>query len=399
MQIQATLQQCARVVRQKGVFILAGISVCTSLTYVVSMRFPATYEATSLVQIHTVSIGGNSDVFKAQQLTTNDALLVTSPDILQEANQKLSGITLPQLTQAIHAEAMPGSQLIAIHAYAPTIQQATGIANQVAKAFIKVQQTRESAFLQAELDQLSQQIKTTKQDLTLAQQHLVKLQNEDAQDTEIMRQDSICDTDQSNYNQLLTSYGQVQVQKLQASTMFDIAQIANTADNLNHPDLLLNTLLAASVSTGIFIGLALFIHSLFIHSLFIHRLNATNTPRNMITPPISLDTEDPDQSREHQETPIPFLKKDELPPFQLYTLRPRLSLPMTHAGTAMLYNHSIAQRQSSSDAKFETPQALPILKTPPTEDTEEAMPLESKYQFKTPLYKLHNPIQNPDPLT
>lgn len=252
MPIHATLRHYAWVIQKRSILILLSITLCSGITYVVSVSLPPTYQTTAIFTVN----GNRATALQLQP--ASEARLVTSPEVLQSAAPKLSHISVEQLKEAINSSNISGTQIIEIRAQATNGVQAAQIANTVLADFIHIQQKKGMAQLQAEHAQLSIQINTTKQDLDRAQQRLDALQQEqNTTQTLISQQKSLRDTDQSTYNQLLLNAGQLQLQQLQVSTTFDILQSAPVPSQPSSPNIWLNTLLATGLSLLTAILLAL----------------------------------------------------------------------------------------------------------------------------------------------
>ncbi len=257
MQIHTTLRHYACIVRQRSIFILLGIAFCMGTTGIISVCIPPVYQAKTLVKVNNMATNSSNDVYNAQALAVDYALLVTSPEVLQAATQKLPGVTVGQLQQVISDAPVENTQIIEIRAQAEEARLAADMANIVTTVFIQVQATKETDRLQSSANQLTQHIAATRLDLDAAQEYLNVLQNNHAAPVSIAQQRSLVDTDQANYGLLLTDYSQLQVQKLQATNILSIAQAAQPPNRPVSPQILTNMLLAAAVSLLLMILLVL----------------------------------------------------------------------------------------------------------------------------------------------
>ncbi|GAC1463664.1 MAG: hypothetical protein PVS3B1_25940 [Ktedonobacteraceae bacterium] len=248
MQIHTTLRHYGRVVRQHFIFIVVSIALCTCATGLISACTPPIYQARALLRVNALASNSNNDVYSAQALALDYALLVTSPDVLRTVAQKVRSVTVGQLQQGISDAPVENTQIIEIRVQAGGALQAAEIANTVASTFIQQQAAREMDRLQSSANQLTQRIAMVRLDLDAAQEYLVVLQNNHATPTSIAQQKSLIDTDQANYGLLLTSYSQLEVQKLQAASILSVAQVAQPPDRPVSPQILGNMLLAAAMS-------------------------------------------------------------------------------------------------------------------------------------------------------
>lgn len=257
MQVHTTLRHYARIVRQRFVFILLGIAFCVGTTGIISVCIPPIYQAKTLLKVNNIATNSSNDVYNAQALAVDYALLVTSPEVLQAAAQKLPGVTASQLQQVISDAPVENTQIIEIRAQAEEAQLAADMANTVTTIFIQLQATKETDRLQNSANQLTQHIAATRLDLDAAQEYLNVLQNNHAAPASIAQQRSLVDTEQANYGLLLTDYSQLQVQKLQATNILSVAQAAQPPDKAVSPQILTNMLLASAVSLLVMILLVL----------------------------------------------------------------------------------------------------------------------------------------------
>ncbi len=248
MQIHTTLRHYARIIRRRIILILLGITVCAGTTGIISLYVPPIYQAKTLLKINNTVTNNNNDIYSAQAATVDYALLVTNPEVLREAAKKLPGVTVSKLQQVISDAPVENTQIIEIQAQADAPQQAADRANVVANTFIQLQTSKETERLQDSANQITQRIATARLNLDTAQAYLNVLQNSNAAQASIAQQHSLVDTDQANYTLLLTNYSQLQVQKLQASTILSIAQPAQAPDEPTNPQPLISILLAAAVS-------------------------------------------------------------------------------------------------------------------------------------------------------
>ena len=248
MQMQETLKGFAQSIYRHRILVSGCIIICTLLTFLISFLTPPTYEATTLVKVNTVSAISTNDVFSAQAATVDYALLVTSPAVFQLAARQLPGFTAGQLQHMVNDSPVDNTQIIAIQARAGTPLLAAKIADGVTSAFIQVQVTQETNRLQSTANGLSQRITQVRLAMSDDQQRLAALQNTGAIPTAIAQQKSVLDTDQANYNQLLASSAQLQIQKLQVANILSIVQDAVPPDQQSSPQVFVSTLSALLLS-------------------------------------------------------------------------------------------------------------------------------------------------------
>ena len=153
MHIQDTLRHYVQVISNHFRLILFGVIFGSTITFVVSLFLPPVYQASALVKVDSAPMvaatttSGN-DIFSAQAQAVSYAILVTSPEVLQEAARKLSGRTVDELRKAVSDSPMDNTQLIEIRATASSPKEAADIANTVATTFVQFQETQERTRLQ-----------------------------------------------------------------------------------------------------------------------------------------------------------------------------------------------------------------------------------------------------------
>lgn len=254
MPIHLTLRHFAQVIRRKSIYVLLLFTLCTGITYALCLYLPSGYQATVLIEMHPFGQTANGSSIDTQKEVANAVVLSRTSPVIRLACQHLRGITVSQLTIAISAEMITTAGLIAIHADAATQPLAISEANAVTNALFSFENARENARLQAQLDQVAQQITSTHQALDNAQSQLTTMQLNPINAENLSKQQALRDGDQTTYNQLLTNQGELQVQKSQLATLFTIIQSANITARLNSYDPLSSSALVAGISLG---GLAL----------------------------------------------------------------------------------------------------------------------------------------------
>ncbi|GCE10502.1 polysaccharide biosynthesis tyrosine autokinase [Tengunoibacter tsumagoiensis] len=261
MQIHATFRHYGRVFRHHARLILLGVTLATGLTAALNFMLPSTYQARSLVKVNgntsTTATTTTNDVFSAQAQAVSYALLVTSPEVLQQASKQLPGVAVADLAQQISASPLDNTQIIEVRGQATSAQQAADNTNAVVNAFLAVEQAKEETHLDDLSNQLNQQLTQTKVVLDNAQQQVAILQNNHGDEQTIAQQKSLADAQQASYTALLASYNQLQAQKLQALNMLRIAQVAVPPDRPASPQIALNIGLAAGLSLLVMLVLAL----------------------------------------------------------------------------------------------------------------------------------------------
>lgn len=247
MQLHDMLWHYAWVIRRWFRLILLGTASCTVATFAISSLLPPVYQASALIKVHesvASSSGSSGDVFSDQALAVSYSLLITSPDVLQATAQKLPGLTVNRLQNAVSDAPVDSTQLIEVRAQANDPQQAANIANTVVNVFIQLQIAKESNQLQAMLTRLSMNMTAAKTDLDSSQSKLQALQNAHTPEDRLAYQRSLVDTSQANYNALLTNYRQLQDQQLHISDILIVAQVAIPPEKPVSPQILLNTIIA-----------------------------------------------------------------------------------------------------------------------------------------------------------
>ena len=230
--------------------ILLGISICSCATFIISEQAPTVYQASALIEVN------GSDVFSAQALAVTYALQISSTDVLQEAAQKLPGVSISRLEAAVSASPVANTQIIEVRSQSSDPQQAADIANAVAQAFIQVQEAKATAQLQDIANQLAQNLVTAKANADTAQAQLVNLEKSNAPADQTAHQRDILTTDQAHYDALLTNYGQIQLQELSATKSLIQIQTALPGQPIGS-HALLNTAIATAMALLLMTVLAL----------------------------------------------------------------------------------------------------------------------------------------------
>ena len=257
MPIHLTLRHFAQVIQRKSIYVLLLLTLCTGITYALCLYLPSSYQATVLIEIHPFGQTANGGGIDTQKEVANAVVLSRTSPVIRLACQHVRGITVAQLTTAISAEMVTVAGLIAIHANAATQSLAISEANAVTNALLSFETTHENARLQAQLNQIAQQITSTHQALDNAQGQLTAMQQNPLNAANVSKQQALRDGDQTTYNQLLTNQGELQVQKSQLATLFTIIQSANISARLNSYDPLSSSALIAGISLGGFVLLFL----------------------------------------------------------------------------------------------------------------------------------------------
>lgn len=261
MHIQNTLRHYTQIISSRFIFIILGTIFGTTVTFVISLFLPPVYQTSALVNVTSLpasaTTASGNDVFSAQAQAVSYAILVTSPEVLQAAAKELPGMTVDQLKNIVSDSPVDNTQLIEIRASTNNPQKAADIVNTVAATFIQFQEEKERTRLQNVADKLAQNLAQVKMNIDTAQRQLKILQDNHATDDTTAQQQSLLATYQSTYTSLLNSNEQLQNEEQQTSNMLSLAQNALPPDKPTSPQLVLNTILAASMSLLLVIVLAL----------------------------------------------------------------------------------------------------------------------------------------------
>src|SRR5437667_1457158 len=90
----------AKVIWRSFCLISLIVILCTVIAFIINLRMPIVYEASTLLQVHDTQ-ATNNNVFTDQALAQSYALLVNSPAVLQAAAQKIPGISAQQLVSQV----------------------------------------------------------------------------------------------------------------------------------------------------------------------------------------------------------------------------------------------------------------------------------------------------------
>lgn len=251
MHLRATLRHYSWVIRRYWRLIGLVVLTCTCTTVGISLCLPPVYQASALIMVNgntNVDGNANNDIYSNQALAFSYSFLVTKDDVLQAAAQQLPGLTVSQLEQAVSDSPITNTPMIEIRAQAADPQQAALIANEVAKAFIRIQLGKVSADLQNQDNQFSQRLQAARATSDAAQAKLLMLQARHASAGDIAGQRNLADTDQANYTALLDSYHHLQTLELQVPDTLNIFQLATPPSQPISPQVWLNASIAAALS-------------------------------------------------------------------------------------------------------------------------------------------------------
>lgn len=204
------------------------------------------YQASALVRVNAA--GDSSTVYADQAEAVTYSLLVTNSAVLQESAAQLKTISVTQLKQVVSASPLDGTSIIEIRAQASNASQAANIANTVALNFINVEETKVSAALQSNLQQLSSLLTTAKNAVAADQTQLNTLQQTHASSASIAHQTSVLEDAQSNYDNLLLNYEQTQQQLLRVNNLLTQTQKAFPPNAPVSPNARLDTAAAAGLA-------------------------------------------------------------------------------------------------------------------------------------------------------
>jgi polysaccharide biosynthesis transport protein len=226
--------------------ILLGTVICAGATYAISEYIVTpVYQASTLIQVNPA--GETSTVFSNQAQALNYSLLVTNNVVLRAAAKELPGMSISQLKDAVSASPLDNTSIIQIQAQADNPQLAAAIANDVGQIFIQVQVTNVTTALQSRANQISQLLTSAKNNVVTTQAQLSTLEKAHASTETIAHQVGILNDAQTNYDTLLLSYQQVQLQEIQVDHILNQAQRAIPPAAPISPRPTLNTAIAASM--------------------------------------------------------------------------------------------------------------------------------------------------------
>lgn len=259
MQLREAIRRNAGILQRRIWFLLIGVSLCSGTVFVINTHLPPVYQASALLMVNGVN-GANTtsnDVYSNQALALSYSLLITQDNVLQSVASKLPGISVAQLRQEVSDAPVASTQIIEIRVQDSDARRAARIANEVASTFILVQGNSEVARLQAQLNQLSQNILITKSNQEMAQTRLNDMQKTHAAADAISQQRNLVDNYQTDYNSLQENYHQVQLRKIQAPTILSIAQQATVPAQPIGPRIAMNTVVATLLSLLLLVFLVL----------------------------------------------------------------------------------------------------------------------------------------------
>jgi succinoglycan biosynthesis transport protein ExoP len=237
--------------------------LCTALgaggAFAASKIQPPVYRATALLIVDQNAVGQDtySSVLASDQLVTTYVNLINQPAVLQKAAALAGGITASQLGTRLHVAAESGTQVIQVQADDPNPQRAADLANDVAAAFISVQQQTAAAEFNDANDQLNQQLNAVAAEIDSLTSQISTLRANDPTSPRIQTLQQQLTAAQARRDSLQNISGQLIVQGLTASNNLRVFQPAIPPTTPDHPKVMLNTLLGGTVGLLLAIGTAL----------------------------------------------------------------------------------------------------------------------------------------------
>jgi capsular exopolysaccharide synthesis family protein len=145
------LEKTLRIVRSHKWAILQALVIIPALALVLTLQQDKQYTATSSLLFNSNDVGTGPVDF-SREATTNEELLQL-PVVAQRTAEALGGRTsASQVEDAVDVETTPDSDIVKIHATAPTPARAAQLANSYGEAFVEMRREGVEATLQRRLE-------------------------------------------------------------------------------------------------------------------------------------------------------------------------------------------------------------------------------------------------------
>ncbi len=266
------LRHYVSVLRRWSWLIVLGTVLAAGSSYLVSLNMPKLYEASTTLlvnQAQTPGIVAYNDVLTSQQLVKTYSELIHKRPVLQNA---LSDLRLPytpeRLDRMLTVRAIRDTMLLELKAESIDPQQAAGVANAVAQAFIEeVRRTQMGQAAQSR-DALQEELQAVQRDIRSTSDQMDRLRNDhggrtpEALQTEVGRLQSALSQYQLTYSQLLKSEQDMRLAEAKAFGSVTVAEPAAPNAIPVKPKVAQNVLLAALVGLMLAVGVALLIEYL-----------------------------------------------------------------------------------------------------------------------------------------
>ncbi|GCE23426.1 P-loop NTPase [Dictyobacter kobayashii] len=227
--------------------LVLAVVCCTAVTYILNVIAHPIYETSALIQVHDTSTN-NGSIFVDQALAQSDALLITRPDVLQAAANRLHEVSAQQLADQVSDSPLDNTPIIQVRVTDKDPVRASLIANTIVDVFIQAQNNLALQQVKNVSIRLAKNVRDAKKTVDNDQQQLSILQASQATAESISHQNDVINGDQITYNSLLTNYTQLQQQLLQIPTGLKVVQSANVPSSPSSPHTLLNTVVAGALS-------------------------------------------------------------------------------------------------------------------------------------------------------
>ena len=253
-----TLERYWATVLKQWKFIVLCFVVVGLGAFVGSKVTTPVYRSIVLVQISLRSSNSQADInslLASDQLVQTEAALATSDTVLSEVASHYKGMTLQQLSTKVTSTPRLNTQLFEIDVLDPNTNQAALLANDVANTLIKEQRDIANQDNSRSLQQVQQDLNTTRKQIDSLTSQINNLQTQGGKDAQIALLQSQISGLQSHYTQWQTLLAQLELAAAQSGDFLRVVQPAQATVSPVRPLVLLNT--AIGFATGLLLGLVL----------------------------------------------------------------------------------------------------------------------------------------------
>ena len=253
-----TLERYWATMLKQWKFIVLCFVVVGSGAFVGSKLTTPIYQSTVLVQVALQSSSSQADInslLASDQLVQTESALATSDTVLSEVASHYKSMKLEQLSAMVTSTPKLNTQLFEIDVQDSSTTQAAKLANDVANTLIKEQHDIASQDNSRSLQQVQQDLSTTRKQIDAITSQISSLQAAGDKPGQVAVLQAQLSGLQAHYTQWQTLLAQLELTAAQDGNFLRVAQAAQVSLSPVRPQVLLNT--ALGFASGLFLGMLL----------------------------------------------------------------------------------------------------------------------------------------------
>jgi capsular exopolysaccharide synthesis family protein len=237
------------------------IGLCTAIAaagaFAVSKMLRPVYRATTLLTIDQQLPGQDaySGLLASNQLVATYMSMISQPVVLSRAAGQVGGISAKQLAQQMTVQDQAGTQIIQVSVDDTSPKRAAQLANAIAASFIAIQQEAADAKLRSAQQGLNPQITQVSKQINSLTGQINALQARDPTNPQITVLQQQLGGAVARRDYLQTVSGQLIAQDLAARDNVLVFQVAIPPIQPDHPNVVINTAVAAALGLVVTIGM------------------------------------------------------------------------------------------------------------------------------------------------